>query len=200
MRQLARALVGVASDVLRLVVSSLRPSGAIRAENMVLRKQLARYIERGIRPRRVDHATRVSLALFTRLFDWRDAVVNVRPATIVRSHRLGWRIYWRRKCRAGRAPIPPTATAPDSQDGHRESALGRGEDCQRATGQARNPGLAENGRPIGGGCARTREIGPGRHATCAFHCDGERKRVTAMGAGRKQRRRDYLRRTAPASR
>ena len=41
-----------------------------------------------IKPRRVDHVTRVSLALFTRLFDWRDAVVSVRPSTIVRWHRL----------------------------------------------------------------------------------------------------------------
>ena len=50
--------------------------------------------------------TRVSLALFTRFFDWRNAVVNVRPATIVRWHRLGWGIVWRWKCRAGRPPIP----------------------------------------------------------------------------------------------
>ena len=106
MLQLVRAIAGVAFDVLRLVVSFLRPSSAIRAENLVLRRQLARYIERGIKPRRVDHATRVSLALFTRMFDWRDAVVNVRPATLVRWHRLGWRIFWRRKCRAGRPPIP----------------------------------------------------------------------------------------------
>ena len=104
--QLARALVGVASDVLRLIVSFLRSSVAIRAENLVLRRQLARYIERGIKPRRVDHATRVSLALFTRMFDWRTALVNVRPATLVRWHRLGWRIFWRRKCRAGRPSIP----------------------------------------------------------------------------------------------
>ena len=54
----------------------------------------------------MDHATRVSLALFTRLFDWRNAVVNVRPSTIVRWHRLGWGIFWRWKCRAGRPPIP----------------------------------------------------------------------------------------------
>ena len=107
MLQLARAIVGVASDVLRLVVSFLPSSTAIRAENLVLRKQLAWRIERGIKPRRVDHATRVSLALFTRLFDWRDAVVNVQPATVVRWHRLGWRIFWRWKCRAGRPPIPP---------------------------------------------------------------------------------------------
>ena len=106
MLQLARAMVGVASDVLRLVVSFLRSSSTIRAENLVLRRQLASYIERGIKPRRVDHATRVSLALFTRMFDWRTAVINVRPATIVRWHRMGWRIFWRRKCRAGRPPIP----------------------------------------------------------------------------------------------
>ena len=84
MLQLARAIVGVTSDVLRLIISFLRSSRAIRAENLVLRKQLASYIERGIKPRRVDRATRVSLALFTRLFDWRDAVVNIRPETIVR--------------------------------------------------------------------------------------------------------------------
>src|ERR1700676_1176140 len=77
MLQLARAIVWVASDLLRLVVSFLRSSRAIRAENLVVRKQLASYIERGIKPRRVDYATRISLALFSRLFDWRDAVVIV---------------------------------------------------------------------------------------------------------------------------
>jgi len=107
MLPLARAIVGVARDFLRLVVSFLRSSCALRAENLVLRKQLATYIERGIKPRRVDHATRVGLALFTRLFDWRDTVVIVRPATIVRWHRMGWRIFWRWRCRAGRPPIPP---------------------------------------------------------------------------------------------
>jgi putative transposase len=106
MLQLARATLEVASDVLRLVALFLRSSSAIRAENLVLRRQLARYIERGIKPRRVDYATRVSLALFSRLFDWRYAVVIVRPSTIVRWHRLGWRIFWRWKCRTGRPPIP----------------------------------------------------------------------------------------------
>jgi len=107
MLQLARAIVAVARDVLRLAVSFLRSSCAIRAENLVLRKQIASYIERRIKPRRPDPATHVSLALFTRLFDWRHTVVNVRPATIVRWHRLGWRIFWRWKCRAGRPRIPP---------------------------------------------------------------------------------------------
>jgi putative transposase len=107
MLPLARAIVGIISDVLGLVVLFLRSSRALRAENLVLRKQLARHVERGIKPRRVDHAARVSLALFTRLFGWPDTLVILRPATIVRWHRLGWRIFWRWKCRAGRPPIPP---------------------------------------------------------------------------------------------
>ena len=92
MPQFARTIAEVAFDILRLVVSFLRSSSAIRAQNLVLRRQLARYIERGVKPRRVDHVTRVSLALFSRLFDWRDAVVNFRPSTIVRWHRLGRRV------------------------------------------------------------------------------------------------------------
>src|SRR5437016_3803979 len=106
MLQLAQAIVGIVSDLLSLLALLVHSSAAIRAENLVLRRQLARYLERGIKPRRVDYATRVRLALFSRLFDWRDAVVSVRPSTIVRWHRLGWRIFWRWKCRAGRPAIP----------------------------------------------------------------------------------------------
>lgn len=93
--------MGLLSDVFRLV-TLLRSSSAIRAENLVLRKQLAQYIERGIKPRRVDSVTRISLALLTRLFDWRNAIVVVRPKTIMCWHRAGWRF----KCKRGRPPIP----------------------------------------------------------------------------------------------
>ena len=101
-----RAIVRVFADVVRFGTLFFRSSSSIRAENLVLRKQLARYIETGVKPRRVDHMTRASLALFSWLFNWRDAVVNVRPSTIIRWHRLGWRIFWRLKSRAGRPPIP----------------------------------------------------------------------------------------------
>jgi putative transposase len=72
----------------------------------MLRRQLAQNVERGVKPRRINHATRVSLALFARLFDWRDSVMYVRPSTIVCWHRLGWQIFWRLKCRLGRPAVP----------------------------------------------------------------------------------------------
>src|SRR5215468_4459154 len=101
MLELARAILVVLADFLRLGVLFLRSASDIRAENLSLRKQLAAYIERGIRPRQLDHAGRVSLSVLTRLFGWRDAIVIVRPSTVIRWHRLGWRIFWRWKSRAG---------------------------------------------------------------------------------------------------
>jgi putative transposase len=103
---LVRIGVRLLSDALRLVLLLLRSSLAVRAENLVLRKQLAQYIERGVKPRRVDSVARISLALLTHWFDWRNAIVIVRPRTIIRWHRAGWRLFWRLKCKMGRPPIP----------------------------------------------------------------------------------------------
>lgn len=101
-----RIVAAQLSDAFGLALLLLRSSSAIRAENLVLRKQLAQYIERGRKPRRVDAETHISLALLTRLFDWQNAVVIVRPRTIIRWHRAGWRLFWRFRCKLGRAAIP----------------------------------------------------------------------------------------------
>jgi len=87
------------------VVLLFRSTKAVQAENLFQRCQLARYIERGVQPRRVDAATRASLAVVARLCDWRSALVVVQPATMIRWHRAGWRLFWRLKCRPGRPPI-----------------------------------------------------------------------------------------------
>ena len=48
----------------------------------------------------------LSMALLSGLFDWRDALVVVRPETLLRWHRAGWRLFWRYKSTRGRPPIP----------------------------------------------------------------------------------------------
>ena len=93
-------------DALRWFALLFRSAEAVHAENLFLRRQLALFIERGVRPRRVDAATRVSLVLLARLFEWRSALVVVQPATLLRWHRAGWRLFWRLKSRPGRPPIP----------------------------------------------------------------------------------------------
>ena len=94
-------------DLISLLVLTARSRRSIEAENLVLRRQLALFKERGVKPRRIDAATRLSLAWLSRLCDWRSCVIVVRPKTIVRWHRAGWRLFWRCRSRPGRPPIPP---------------------------------------------------------------------------------------------
>lgn len=42
----------------------MRPRDSVEVENLFLRRQLALYRERGVKPRRVDAATRVTLTLY----------------------------------------------------------------------------------------------------------------------------------------
>jgi putative transposase len=44
--------------------------------------------------------------LLSRWFNWRDALILVKPRTLVAWHRKGFRLFWRRKSEAGLRPIP----------------------------------------------------------------------------------------------
>ena len=64
-------------------------------ENLFLRKQLASYVERKVRPKRADDATRVALVLVSRFVAWRELLTIVRPDTFVRWHRDLYCLFWR---------------------------------------------------------------------------------------------------------
>src|SRR5712671_2678138 len=93
-------------DVVRLARLALTPRAQLAAENLFLRKQLALYQERRVKPKRPDPATRVVLVVLSRLLDWRALLTVVQPDTLIRWHRQGWRLLWRWKSRPGRPPIP----------------------------------------------------------------------------------------------
>jgi putative transposase len=88
------------------VCLGLRSRSSLAAENLFLRKQLAFYQERKVKPRRADNPTRLTLVLLSRWFNWRDALTVVRPRTLIAWHRKGLRLFWRWKSEAGRRPIP----------------------------------------------------------------------------------------------
>ena len=111
MAALINIIAQLLADVVRLVVLRFRPTRSVQAENLFLRRQLALFKERGIKPRRVDAATRISLAVLGRLFDWRDALFVVQVKTFIRWQRAGWRLFWRWKCRPGRPGIPVASRA-----------------------------------------------------------------------------------------
>jgi hypothetical protein len=95
------------ADALRLVSLGLRSRSQLAAENLFLRKQLALYRERQVKPRRADDATRITLVVLAQLIDWRAVLTIVKPDTLIRWHRRAFRLFWRWKSRArGRPPLP----------------------------------------------------------------------------------------------
>jgi len=103
---LIKIAVQLLADAIAIAVLLFRPTQSVQAENLFLRRQLALFRERGVQPRRIDAATRISLAVLSRFFEWRDALFVVGPKTMIRWQRAGGRLFWRWKCRPGRPRIP----------------------------------------------------------------------------------------------
>ena len=105
-QRLLVAILAIIRTMLQYIVSSQRPRQRLAAENLFLRKQLALFQEREIRPRRADDTARAALVWLSRAFNWREALVVVKPATLIRWHREGFRQYWKLKSRPGRPVLP----------------------------------------------------------------------------------------------
>ena len=118
-------LVDLPLDALRLVSLGLRPRCVLAAENLFLRKQLTLYMDRTLKPRRAETATKLTLVLLSRLFAWQEAPTVVKPDTLIRWHRRGFRLSWKSKAR-GRPRIPADPAEVDRGHGSKKCDLGRG--------------------------------------------------------------------------
>jgi putative transposase len=90
-----------------------RSRGELIAENMFLRQQLGVLERQVIRPKLTQHDRRVLVLLASRIQGWREALVVVKPDTVLRWHREGFRLYWRRRSRGkkGRPATSPEVIA-----------------------------------------------------------------------------------------
>jgi hypothetical protein len=77
-------MLRVFADVGRLASLVLQSHATLAAENLFLRKQLALYLERQVKPRRAEDATRITLVALSRLVEWRRLLVIVKPDTLIR--------------------------------------------------------------------------------------------------------------------
>ena len=77
-------------------------------ENAALRHQLA-VLKRSVSRPRIEDSDRLFwIGMRRMLVEWQDCLLFVKPETVVRWHRRGWRYYWRRKSKPrtqGRPPI-----------------------------------------------------------------------------------------------
>jgi len=108
-RDAIRIVVRLCGDLARFAAAAVRSHAHLAAENLFLKKQLALYVERQVKARRADDATRIALIALSRLVDWRRILTIVQPATLIRWHRKAYRLFWRLKSRPrGRPPVPAT--------------------------------------------------------------------------------------------
>ena len=106
-KRLSHLLLALILDVLAFVNLCFRSRTSLAAENLFLRKQLAVYLERRVKPRRATDATRLSLVFLSRLFEWRSALTMVKPETLIGWHRKAFRLFWRWKSKPrGRPRLP----------------------------------------------------------------------------------------------
>jgi transposase InsO family protein len=111
MVHLTGTLLTLLGDGIHFLWLCLRPSAELAAESLFLRKQLAFYQERQVKPRRATDATRFALVWLSRWFNWRQALAMVQPATFLHWHRQGFRLFWCWKSSPGRPTIPPELQA-----------------------------------------------------------------------------------------
>ena len=102
-------MLDICRIIFGIVVDLFRPRAALEAEILVLRQQII-VLRRG-RPSRVPFLAvdRMVMGWVCQLFPkTREALAIVRPDTVVRWHRAGFRCYWRWKSRSrpGRPAVP----------------------------------------------------------------------------------------------
>ena len=106
-----RSILFQLMDVLLGLVRALFADKAdLAMENLALRQQLAVLYRKNPRPRLNDLDRAFWAALKGQLYSWADALIIVKPDTVVRWHRDAFRRHWARLSASGR-PGRPQVTA-----------------------------------------------------------------------------------------
>src|SRR5260370_23132163 len=95
LRSLLSILITTAGQGIQFLWLAVSSRAALSAEVLFLRKQLAFYQERQVQPRKLTDAARFSLVLWSQLFNWRAALLIVKPETLIGWPRQGFMLFWR---------------------------------------------------------------------------------------------------------
>jgi len=92
--------------LLRSIISAFKTRRALALQNLALRQQLV-VVQRSVKRPRLSNLDRGFWVLLHRVWtDWDSVLVIVKPETVVRWHRAGFRRYWTWKSRKRRPGRP----------------------------------------------------------------------------------------------
>ena len=143
------------------IAAIFRPKTLLIAENLCLRQQLLVLQRRYPRPQ-LSNAYRRFWILASRWFGgWRSPIRIVRPETVLRWHRRGWRAYWtwrsHRAVKRGRRPLPQKLQALIRRMADGKLAMGSKANPSRV-GEIGIQGVRQNRRQIYAGTSQPRAI------------------------------------------
>ena len=99
--------MGILKAVLVFLRAMLILKIHLAVENLALRQQLA-VCKQSVKRPKLRPRDRVFWVWLSRLWpNWRSALAIVQPESVIRWHRLGFKLYWRWKSRAGQPGRPP---------------------------------------------------------------------------------------------
>jgi len=81
--------------LLRLLIEHCKPKTLLALENVCLRQQIAVLSRKQKRPLIQDQDRRFWILMARWFARWTDCLILVRPETVLRWHKQGWRYYWR---------------------------------------------------------------------------------------------------------
>src|SRR5258708_8717764 len=143
-----RSVIDLLRNVVAAALRFFAPRAVVAAENLLLRHQLIVLRRSRPRPRlgRLDRCLIATLATRTRSL--LESLIVVRPATVLRWHRAGWRLWWLAFEPSGRpAADRHRVEGPHPADVARKPPVGREPDCRRVC-EARVARLAAHGRQV----------------------------------------------------
>jgi hypothetical protein len=161
---------------------------SLAGEVLFLRKQLAFYQERKIKPRRFDDAAR-SMLLLSKFFDWKNALINVKPDTFIGWHKKAFLAVLVLEVTRWKVTAAQRNSAIDCRDGRQQSNAGTRARGRRIIAQAGNPSVAAHGEKVlaGGREFRPKKgLGttlvdvcaqPRKFACCLRFCHGRNRAV-----------------------
>jgi hypothetical protein len=87
-----------------LIEDAFRSREELPAENLLLRQQLLVASRKVKQAKSYPWERGLLVVLASRLHGWREATLLVKPDTVLRWHREGFRLFWKRKSKSGRVP------------------------------------------------------------------------------------------------
>ena len=98
--------MGMFRVLMGLLRGLLANRSTLAAENLALRHQLM-VLQRTARRPQLRSSDRLLWVWLARLWqNWRSCLIVVQPATVIRWHRQGFRLYWRWKSRSKKVGRP----------------------------------------------------------------------------------------------